>query len=217
MPELGPTGVRAAGPGWEDGGVKTVPPTEHASDDPNPAGLGENAPETPTRRSERSAKDMALSLLVLLVPIALVFGFYNVVLDGDKPGVIDPGPTVALARADNAFPVSEPTGLDAGWHPIRADFRRVDGGQTLRIGYVTPANGGVQLVQSNVPAERLLPAELTERGRPEGVVELAGRSWQRYTARPGERALVLLEPDRTVIVVGSAAESELRHLAAKID
>lgn len=167
-------------------------------------------------RAERSPKDMAFSLLVLLIPIALILGFYRIVLGGDEPVVVDPAPAVAEARAANAFPVSEPVGLASGWRPVTASFRQVDGGQTLRIGYVSPEGDGAQLIQSNVPPERLVPAELRGSGQPQGRTELAGRSWQRYAARAGEHALVLLEPARTVIVVGGATEEELRVLAGKL-
>lgn len=159
---------------------------------------------------------MAISLLVLLVPIALLLGFYRVFLGGDEPVVVDPAPTIAQARAANAFPVGEPTGLPDGWRPVTANLRRTDGSVTLRIGYVSPTGAGAQLVESNEPVESLLPAELTDQGRPEGAVEVAGRGWQRYTARANERAFVLMEPGRTVIVVGSAAEDELRELVAAL-
>lgn len=167
-------------------------------------------------RAERSMKDMVISLLVLLVPIAVLFAVHKLVLNGNEPSVIDPAPVIADARSANAFPISEPTGLGSDWRVITASFRRADDGRTLRIGYVSPSGKGVQLVQSDKPAERLLPAELTRDGKPEGTVEVAGRAWQRYVARPGEHALVLLEPERTVIVIGSGAESELQQLAAAL-
>lgn len=159
---------------------------------------------------------MAISLLVLLVPILLIFVFYRVVLGGDQPARMDPAPAIAEARAANAFPVSEPVGLGDSWRPVNANLQTADGFRTLRIGYVSPEGGGVQLVQSNLPAERLLPAELTGKGQAQGVTEVAGRDWQRYSARAGERALVLLQPERTVIVVGDAAEGELRDLAGAL-
>jgi hypothetical protein len=159
---------------------------------------------------------MAISLLVLLVPIALVIGLYRVFLGADEPVVVDPAPAIAQARSAGAFPVSEPVGLPAGWRTVTAGFQRADGGVTLRLGYVSPDGGGVQLVQSNLPADQLLPTELTNRGQPQGATEVAGRSWQRYTARAGELALVLLEPGRTVIVVGSAREQELHDLAGAL-
>jgi hypothetical protein len=159
---------------------------------------------------------MAFSLLVLLIPIALLIGFYRLVLGGDQPVVVDPAPAIAEARAAHAFPVSEPVGLRAGWRPVRAGVQRADGGATLRVGYLSPAGGGVQLVQSNVPVERLLPAELSTGAQPQGATDLVGHRWQRYATRPDERALVLLEPGRTVIVVGSVQEDELRELAGAL-
>src|SRR5919112_388171 len=92
------------------------------------------------QRSERTPKDMAVSLLVLLVP---------------------------TARAANLFPISEPAGLDDGWTPVSAAWQQVDGGRVLRIGYVTPGGGGVQVVQTDAPVDSFLPIELTAGARPE--------------------------------------------------
>ncbi|MEU5562328.1 DUF4245 domain-containing protein [Micromonospora musae] len=169
-----------------------------------------------TRRSERSPKDMAISLLVLLVPIALLLAFYRGFLGGDQPTPVDPAPAVEQAQAANAFPVSQPAGLGEEWRSVNARYQAGEGGSTLRIGYVTPEGKGAQLLQSNVPAEQLIPTELTDRAQPQGQTELAGRNWQRYTARANEQALVLLEPGRTVIVVGDARENELRELAGSL-
>lgn len=206
-------------------------PTDRTQTDPTPGGLAasdrtpiDHHPADPAAaevvaaaaRSERSPKDMALSLLVLLVPIALLIGFYRVFLGGDQPAQVDPAPTIAQARSINAFPVSEPVGLAAGWQSVTATLQRPAGAATLRLGYLSPDGEGVQLVQSNVPAEQFLPTELTGKGQPQGVTEVRGRNWQRYTARAGEQALVLMEPGRTVIVVGSARESELRDLAGSL-
>ena len=54
---------------------------------------------------------MAISLLVLLVPIALLLAFYRGFLGGDQPSTVDPVPALESARAANAFPVSEPAGV----------------------------------------------------------------------------------------------------------
>ncbi|MDG4784553.1 DUF4245 domain-containing protein [Micromonospora sp. WMMD1102] len=167
-------------------------------------------------RSQRSTRDVVISLLVLLVPIALLIGFGRIVLGADQPVVVDAAPVFQQARSANAFPVSEPADLPDGWRTVTAQFRREEAGATLRIGYLSPDGGGVQLVQSNLPADGLLPAELTGEGRPQGTVEVAGRSWQRYTARPGESALVLLEPGRTVLVVGQVPERELHRMVVAL-
>ncbi|WP_428961900.1 DUF4245 domain-containing protein [Micromonospora fluostatini] len=167
-------------------------------------------------RGGRRPRDMAISLLVLLVPIALLLAFYRGFLGGDQPAVVDTAPAIEQARSANLFPIDAPTGLDEQWRPVRATFQSVEGGSNLRIGYVTPEGRGAQLVQSNVPAERLLPAELTAEGQPQGTIDLDGRSWQRYTARGNEQAYVLLEPQRTVLIVGDARDNELRQLVTAL-
>ncbi|WP_200209420.1 DUF4245 domain-containing protein [Micromonospora coerulea] len=211
-PATGPAPVLEAGEpalvepadGLSPGGVGGEPAA--AVDQPAPPARQEKA------RSERSPRDMALSLLVLLVPIALLLAFYRGFLGGDEPVTVDPAPAVEQARAANAFPVSTPADLGSGWRTVSARYQTEPAGATLRIGYLTPEGRGTQLVQSSVPAEKLLPAELSG-GQPQGTADLPGGSWQRYTARGNQQALVLLEPTRTVIVVGDAGDIELRQLA----
>jgi len=163
----------------------------------------------------RRPRDMILSLLVLLIPVALLVGIYRVVHQGDQPVVIDPAPTVAEAR-DAGFPVAEPAGLGAGWRPVSAVFRSDAEETTLRLGYLTPAGSGVQVVQGTVPVERLLTAELGDSARMEGTVDAGGIPWQRYAAGRLGHALVLLEADRTILVLGNATDAELRALAAAL-
>ncbi|WP_018218589.1 DUF4245 domain-containing protein [Salinispora vitiensis] len=212
-PATGPT--TASGPTETNGaegtnGAGETSAAREAGESPAPPAAAD------TTRSERSPKDMAISLLVLLVPVALLLAFYRGFLGGDQATVVDPAPALDSAQAAAAFPVSRPQGLDAGWRTVRADFRTVEDGSTLRLGYLTPEGRGAQIVQSSVPPEQLLPTELTEQGQPQGRTDLAGRTWQRYTARGNEQAFVLLEPDRTVIVVGDARDTELRELAGAL-
>ncbi|MGC5018503.1 DUF4245 family protein [Micromonospora sp. DT47] len=203
-----PTGAQPAGGDSAQGEPTDVPPARPA----RPATPGGKEKS----RAERSPKDMALSLLVLLVPIALLIAFYRGFLGGEQPTTVDPTPAYEQARSANAFPVSEPAGLGSGWRTVSASYRTVEGGANLRIGYLTPEGRGAQLVQSNVPPEQLLPVELTDQGQPQGPADLPGGNWQRYTGRGNEQALVLLEPNRTVIVVGDARENELRQLAGAL-
>lgn len=170
----------------------------------------------PQTRPSRTTRDMVISLLVLLVPVLLAVLAYRGLHGREDPVVVDPAPAVAQARAAGTFPVAVPTGLDSGWRTVSARFQRGPEGNLLRLGYLTPGGEGVQAVQGDVPADRLLPAELTDDARPDGQVEVAGTTWQRYRARPGERALVRLEPARTIIVIGSASESDLRTLAGAV-
>jgi hypothetical protein len=174
------------------------------------------APAAISSRGERSPRDMALSLAVLLIPIALLLIFYRVVLGGDSPADVDTGPVLQEARQAALFPVAAPSGLDKHWHVASATFRRQADGATLRLGYVDPSSDPIQLVESNVAPETLLSAELGKAARPTSTFRTTGGVWRHYTARPGEQALVLAEPTRTIILVGTAEAKNFETLAASL-
>lgn len=180
------------------------------------------APADPTTPAQarpapsRRPRDLALSLVVLLLPIAVLLGIYRLVHQGDEPLLIDAAPVVEQARSAGDFPVAAPTGLADGWRTVSARYVGGAGEAVLRIGYLAPSGAGVQLVESDRPAEELLAEELTSAARPRGTRPIAGRDWQRYAGRPGEIALVLLEPERTLLVVGTGAEDELAELVAAL-
>ena len=168
--------------------------------------------EAPARRSVR---DMVLSLLVLLIPIVFVVAVFRL-QGGEDPVVIDPSPVLAQAEAAGDFPVSRPRGLAEGWRPVSAVYRGEDGAAILRVGYLTPSGAGVQLIESDQPAEQLLGRELGDPVRPAGMVDISGHQWQSYQVRNDERALVLTDRERTLIVIGRAPADELRVLAAAL-
>jgi hypothetical protein len=168
------------------------------------------------RRSERRPRDMVISMLVLLVPILLAFGVYRGFFDGHDPIPVDTTAAIDDARHANAFPVLVPTGLPDDWTTVSARWQQTEGGKALRLGLVTPDGKGVQVLQTDADPTQVIPAELTAEARPLGSTEIDGGSWQSYTTRPGERALVKLDPGRTVIVVGEGAEADLRTLAGSL-
>jgi hypothetical protein len=167
-------------------------------------------------RADRRPRDMALSLAVLLIPIALLLIFYRVVLDGDKPVSVDPGSTIEEAQSARLFPVAVPNGLHDDWHVSSATFQRQANGGTLRLGYIDPDDNGLQLIESSVPPTDLLPAELTKTAKPLDTYRTDARLWRLYDGRPGEQALVLGEPDRTIIVVGKTSVQNLETLASSL-
>jgi hypothetical protein len=156
---------------------------------------------------------MAISLIVLLIPVAIIVGFVWA-RGGDDPVSIDPQPTIAEAQAAKAFTVAVPTGLSADWHPISADYTTAD--STLRIGYVTPKGGAIQLIESSAPRDGLLINELGDDVRPVGVVPVGAVEWNSYQLHNGQRAIVLPTNGRTVIILGNAGQSELGELAASL-
>lgn len=188
-----------------NGGVEPAPPAP-VSDPPAPT----------EEREARSTRDMMWSLGVLIVPIALLLLFYRFVLNGDAPVTVDPSPTIQEAQQARAFPVLVPQGLGGDWHPSSATFTKGANGATLRIGYVDPGKDPIQLVESSVPSATLLPAELTDKAQPVTTFRAANGVWRLYNSRPGEQALVKLDQDRTVIVVGKAGVERLEQFASAL-
>jgi hypothetical protein len=191
--------MRAGGPG--DGILAYV-------DRPAPA-------DRPTTRSSRRPRDLVISLLVLLVPVLVLVGGYQLLSGRTEPVAVDPSSAI-IAAQQAGLRVAEPVGLASDWVPVSAVFRPVEDGGTLRLGYVTPAGDPVQVVQSTVPADELLAGELPEGVAPAGEIDLGDAVWQRYPGRPGETALMRRESDRTLLVVGPASQTELRTLAASL-
>ncbi len=178
------------------------------------------APPGPTPRRAaggRSARDMALSIAVLIIPIFLLLGAYRVFFAGDDPIAVDSSQTYATAKHDAPFPVLEPTGAPAGWTSISSSIRKVSDGWVLRVSYVPPAKTGVQLVESSRPVNALLADELGSAAQPGGLESLGGRAWRMYpSVHSGARALVMVDTGRTTIVTGTVSDSDLRAFAASL-
>lgn len=189
-------------------------PADHLPVEPEATPLSDEAVAAAPTREGRSLKDMVLSLGILVVPIALLLIFYRVVLNGDAPATVDPAPTIQEAQA--VFTVAVPTGLGDNWHVTTANFKRQAAGATLRLGYADPDKDPIQLVESTVPIASLLPAELSKSAKPLEIFRAANGVWRLYDARPGEQALVLADPARTIILVGRTDVRNLRELASSL-
>jgi hypothetical protein len=158
---------------------------------------------------------MTLSLIVLLIPVALIVGVFRL-RGGEDVVVVDPAPAISQARAANLFALAEPQALGSDWRSISATFQQSDGVGTLRVGYLTPSGGGVQLIESNEEAGSLLARELGDQVRTQGQVTVNGKAWQSSVVRGGERALVDTSAERTVIVIGRADLPELTVLVQSL-
>src|SRR4051812_15407479 len=194
-----------------NGYVDPVSRTDAGADDDVP-------PEIPQLRrgEERSPRDMLMSLAVLLVPIALLLILYRTLLSGDAPITVDPTAALQEAQQAGAFTVLAPQSLGDDWHTASATFKRQSDGATLRLGYVDPDKDPIQLVESSVPAASLLPGELGGAAKALGNFRTDAGVWTVYDARPGEKALVLASPNRTVLVVGKTDMTNLQALASAL-
>jgi hypothetical protein len=160
---------------------------------------------------------MALSMGVLLVPIVVLLALYNFLYNGDHPRAIDPSGTLTSARQSGSFPVLAPGGLPGGWTVVSSSYAKQSDGSVLRLGYLAPGKGALQLIESSRPVNTLLPEELGADAQPGGLLPVADRQWRAYpVARDGSQALVLAENGRTVIIIGTGPEGNLRVLAGSL-
>jgi hypothetical protein len=173
-------------------------------------------PVTPNRTG-RSAKDMALSMAVLLIPVLLLLVGYRVFFAGDAPVSVDPGDAYATAKHDAHFTILEPVDLAPGWTSIAAKFEKVDDGSVLRVSYVPPDSTGLQLVESDRPVDSLLPDEVGSDSQPGNLIGIAGQQWRAYPeAKGGGRALVLTGNGYTTVIIGTATDQDMRTFAASL-
>lgn len=150
----------------------------------------------------RSPRDMALSLLVLMIPVLLVVLAYRYLYGGEQPVTVDPTETIASAERAGMSPLPQ-AAAPQGWLVLRAQYR--DG--TLRIGYLPDRGEGAQLIQARIPAAKLIDTELGADADRLDRVDIDGVSWQRLRGA-SEEALVREIGDLTVLLVGKGADLE---------
>lgn len=101
---------------------------------------------------------MAISLIVLLIPVFLIVWMYRTFYGGDTVTTVDPTEAIASAQRAGLTELPPPTAPE-GWFIVSAHFR--DG--YLRIGYLNEKQQGVQLVQARGELPR--PTERNYVGR----------------------------------------------------
>lgn len=175
-------------------------------------------PLNPAERQRlRTPANLWRALIPLLVIVGLVVLLNRPSGQGsDGVHVIDPGPAIAAARQQAGFQVLAPSGLGERWRPTSTEL--VPAGPSapasFRIGYVSPDGEYAELFQS-ADAPDAVAAQygpLTA----DGATSINGVSWQQYDTKAGRRLLRHTFGKLTVIVTGSASQSELAELAGAI-
>jgi len=176
------------------------------------------------RRQRAGLRDMALTLVVIMVPVIVVYYLFSHTPEPTAQAV-DWKPAYTQAQAEASYPVLAPAGLPDTWVPTHARFTAkgeslVNGatalGNTWQLGYVSPEMVYVGLTQRDVDGDRLV-RELLKDPLAEGASTIAGQPWQRYaSADGGTRALVRTANDVTTIVVSAMSYEGLEAFAATL-
>lgn len=195
-----------------------------AQSTPNPA------PVRPARRKKRStARDMFLSLAVILVPILLITWIFTNRLPDYPVQPVDPAPAVERARAEAPYPVYVPENLptgEGGWTVTQASWVAV--GQATRggegasasnewlWGALDPGRTYYAVNQSDGNPDDLIE-DVSREGSPDGTSTVAGQEWERWVSPDDRtRALVRQEEGYTITVSADAPYEGLEALASTL-
>lgn len=157
---------------------------------------------------------MILSLAVLLLPIGAVFLFWAVFAGGNQPTVIDPKPAYNTA-SHAGLDVREPQGLSEDWKPVSSNASEESDAMTLRVGFQTPEEAGIQLVETEATPQELMSSELNDDAKFFEKLSLDSGEWRHY-GTPGGNALVYSEDGLTILVHGEAEAAELIEFAGSL-
>jgi hypothetical protein len=134
----------------------------------------------------------------------------------DGVHVVDVAAPIAAARQQSGFAVLAPRGLSDQWRPTSTRLIPTgpSSGASFRIGYVSPSGKYAELVESN-DAPDAVAAEYGPLAVA-GTTVIGGTSWQQYRTNDDRRLLRHTAARVTVIVTGSASQSELIELASSL-
>lgn len=175
-------------------------------------------------RPNPPALHMLVALVVLLVPVLVIVGWFQRL---PEPPVtpVDPAPVIARAASESPYPIAAPANLPQGWVATRARWtpkgeegidRQPVPGNTFQLGYLTPDRMYVALDQRDEQPVTFTAA-VTREGRAEGAATVAGAEWARYVSADGRtRSLVRAAPDHVTIVSGDLPYGALEAFAGTL-
>lgn len=182
----------------------------------------------PTKK-RKTARDMALSLAVIMVPILLITWLFTNNLPDYPVQPVDDEYIIETARSEAPYPVFVPQNLprgEGGWTVTQASW--VAEGTAARDGEYSPTNEWLwgaldpNEVYYAVNQSDGLPADLvatvSRDGYSDGTSVVAGGEWERWIS-PDERTRVLVreEEDYTLTVTADATYEGLEALASTLD
>lgn len=170
-----------------------------------------------------TGRDMFLSLLVILVPLAIIVAIYTQGPDDAKVPTVNWKPVAARAGQQAPYTILAPVELPSGWRATRVSWTRIDhpdptGRLSVRnrwqLGVLTDSDVYLELDQGDKQAGDMVDS-LSRQGSPDGTSTVEGRTWKRLvTDDDRTRSLVLATPHVTTIVTGDVDYPELTAYAS---
>ncbi len=174
-------------------------------------------PLSPVERQRlRTPASLWRALIPLLVIVGLLVAFsWPHGQRSDGIHLIDPSGPITAAR-QSGLDVLVPTGLGVRWRPTSTEFvaSGPSGAATFRIGYVSPSDRYAELYES-ADAPEAVAAQYGPLVS-DGSAVVGGVSWPQYQTSAGHRLLRHTVAKVTVIITGSAPQSELVELAGSL-
>ncbi len=205
--------------------VAETAPVETAAAEPvapevpheDPAQIAAEREERARRRLRQTARDMALSMLVVLGVVLLFWLPSRPQGDTGQVRTVDPAPVIEGARKAEPWPVLAPVGLSADWKCTSARIEQAaDGQDVVHLGYLSPTSTYVGLEQSATKATSFV-FDATVKGREKGTVDVAGTTWTTYeNDEQDHRGLVRAADGSTYVVVGTGPFEQLEEFASKL-
>ena len=181
--------------------------------------MGEPLEKPP--RSAMTVRHMIAAVGVMLL-VVLVLGFLSSGASFTPGGpasepsaarVVDAPAQLRGLAGSVPFAVRAPA-TPAGWRSNSVGTDVVGDRKAVRVGYLTPSAGYLQLQQSDATEEALLTAL---GGRPaQGAQDVAGTRWVVYGTRPAEPVWIADVKGVRLALTGSATDDEFRTLATAV-
>jgi hypothetical protein len=183
----------------------------------DPAAIAAQREERAQKRMRQTARDMVISMLVVLGVVLLVWIPFRPHSDTGEVRTVDPTPVVEGARRAEPWPVLAPVGLGADWKCTSARIEQAaDGQDVVHLGYLSPTSTYVGLEQSATKATSFV-SDTTVKGREQGTADVAGTPWTTYENEAQDhRALARTADGATYVVVGTGPWDQLEEFASKL-
>lgn len=172
-----------------------------------------------------TARDMVLSLAVIMVPVVIIWGLLTWTPDEPEVPTVNLAPALTTARAEAPYPVLAPSALPDGWRATSVRWARTGqpwtrdtraAGNWWQVGYLSPNQIQYSLNQRDGDPAGWL-GSLTREGVAEGRLSVVSRDWERWVSRDGRtRSLVRRDPAATVVLVADTGYEALAAFAGTL-